>query len=187
MSVVSLVACPDCGTLLHPERIANHLLVRHGQPQADDDRPTNVLDCPECGKTCVDSRGLAVHRRHAHGIPGKGPATRPRQKPTPPPVVRTPSPMSAWDTFLFTIRGDVTGWHHEAACRAADVDPAWFWPSRGQSNDEARAVCARCPVRQRCLDDALSRGEWADHGIWGGTSERERRRLRIARRREQRP
>jgi hypothetical protein len=51
-----------------------------------------------------------------------------------------------------------------------------FFPSRGESAEPARQICARCPVRQQCLDYALSHG--IVHGIWGGLTERNRRTLR---------
>lgn len=59
-------------------------------------------------------------------------------------------------------------------CRG--VDPDLFFPERGASTREAKEVCRGCVVRQACLDYALEAGE--KHGIWGGMSERERRRLR---------
>ena len=65
-------------------------------------------------------------------------------------------------------------WWHAAACK--DIDPDLFHPSEGQSTAAARAVCATCPVRPECLDWALRNGE--RFGVWGGTSERERRRMR---------
>jgi len=51
-----------------------------------------------------------------------------------------------------------------------------FFPGRGESAGPARQVCAVCPVRQPCLDYAISNG--ITHGIWGGLTERERRALR---------
>jgi WhiB family redox-sensing transcriptional regulator len=66
------------------------------------------------------------------------------------------------------------GWRYRAACRGADLD--LFFPGRGESAEPARQICAGCPVRQPCLDYALSRG--IVHGIWGGLSERDRRALR---------
>jgi WhiB family redox-sensing transcriptional regulator len=53
-----------------------------------------------------------------------------------------------------------------------------FFPERGEYVDAAKAVCSHCPVRQTCLEYAISTNErW---GIWGGTSERERRPLRLS-------
>ena len=51
-----------------------------------------------------------------------------------------------------------------------------FFPGRGESAEPARRVCAECPVRQPCLDYAISHG--ITHGIWGGLTERDRRPLR---------
>ena len=51
-----------------------------------------------------------------------------------------------------------------------------FFPGRGESAEPARQICARCPVRQPCLDYAISHG--ITHGIWGGLAERDRRALR---------
>ena len=55
----------------------------------------------------------------------------------------------------------------------AEVD---FFPARGESVRDAKAVCARCPVRSECLEFALRLK--VAHGVWGGLSERERRTLR---------
>mgnify|MGYP000160797370 CR=1 FL=1 len=56
------------------------------------------------------------------------------------------------------------------------VDPDLFFPERGASTREAKEVCRGCIVRLECLEYALTNGE--KFGIWGGLSERERRRLR---------
>ncbi|MGH3232997.1 MAG: WhiB family transcriptional regulator, partial [Streptosporangiaceae bacterium] len=68
-------------------------------------------------------------------------------------------------------------WRDQAACRGADLGV--FFPGRGESAEPARQVCARCPVRQPCLDYAT--GNQIQHGIWGGLSERERRALGTSR------
>lgn len=73
---------------------------------------------------------------------------------------------------------DPPAWREHGACRG--VDPNIFFPERGESCVEAKAICAGCPVRGECLDYALDLGE--KFGIWGGTSERERRRMRPTRR-----
>jgi WhiB family redox-sensing transcriptional regulator len=67
-------------------------------------------------------------------------------------------------------------WRERAACRS--VDPDLFFPVgvTGPSADyvrAAKAVCASCPVQEPCLDYAIETGQ--DAGIWGGTSEEERR------------
>jgi Transcription factor WhiB len=66
------------------------------------------------------------------------------------------------------------GWRERAACRGADL--AVFFPGRGESAGPARRICASCPVRQPCLDYAISHA--ITHGIWGGLTERDRRALR---------
>lgn len=65
-------------------------------------------------------------------------------------------------------------WQGVAAC--LEVDPEIFFPERGGSSKAARAVCMNCRVRIECLKYALANRE--QFGIWGGTSERERRKLR---------
>ncbi len=67
-------------------------------------------------------------------------------------------------------------WRQLAACRGTDLDV--FFPERGETAGPARQVCAACPVRQPCLDYALSNR--ITHGIWGGLTERERRPLQSA-------
>ena len=68
-------------------------------------------------------------------------------------------------------------WQNMANCLG--VDPDLFFPERGASTKEAKAVCRACVVREDCLEYALENSE--KFGIWGGLSERERRRLRRAR------
>lgn len=63
-------------------------------------------------------------------------------------------------------------WHADAACRGAGPEP-WF-PRRGESVEEARSLCDECSVRGECLEAGLQER----HGLWGGASERQRRRLR---------
>lgn len=65
-----------------------------------------------------------------------------------------------------------------AACAGLDVD--WFVPDTERDPFGARQVCAVCPVRLECLQYALTFGRDRDHGIYGGTTSRERRRLRAA-------
>lgn len=67
-----------------------------------------------------------------------------------------------------------TEWQSQGPCNNAD--PEIFFPERGASSKAARAVCGQCEVRMECLEYALNNKE--QFGIWGGTSERERRRLR---------
>ncbi|WP_394941494.1 WhiB family transcriptional regulator [Psychromicrobium sp. YIM B11713] len=66
------------------------------------------------------------------------------------------------------------GWQTDALC--AQTDPEAFFPEKGGSTRDAKKVCGSCNVRAQCLEYALSNDE--RFGIWGGLSERERRRLR---------
>jgi WhiB family redox-sensing transcriptional regulator len=59
------------------------------------------------------------------------------------------------------------------------MDPELFHPGRGESTAAAEAVCAGCPVRVDCLEYALAAGE--KFGIWGGVSQKARRRIKRAR------
>lgn len=65
-------------------------------------------------------------------------------------------------------------WQADALC--AQTDPEAFFPEKGGSTREAKRICDGCEVRSQCLDYALANDE--RFGIWGGLSERERRRLR---------
>ncbi|KNX35954.1 hypothetical protein VV01_21525 [Luteipulveratus halotolerans] len=64
-------------------------------------------------------------------------------------------------------------WQKHALC--AKTDPETFYPERGQSSAPAERICRKCRVAAECLDYALAHGE--RFGVWGGTSERRRRRL----------
>lgn len=72
-------------------------------------------------------------------------------------------------------------WMNDAECK--QLNPEVFFPSDGIGVIEAQRVCAACPVKAACLEYALTYR--IEHGVWGGASERERRRLLRARRREE--
>ncbi len=65
-------------------------------------------------------------------------------------------------------------WQERALC--AQTDPEAFFPEKGGSTREAKKVCTGCEVRDECLEYALANDE--RFGIWGGLSERERRKLK---------
>ncbi|WP_104117872.1 WhiB family transcriptional regulator [Arthrobacter sp. B1805] len=65
-------------------------------------------------------------------------------------------------------------WQADALC--AQTDPEAFFPEKGGSTRDAKKVCGSCMVKSECLEYALENDE--RFGIWGGLSERERRRLR---------
>ena len=69
---------------------------------------------------------------------------------------------------------DEPEWQERALC--AQTDPEAFFPEKGGSTREAKRVCTGCDVRSECLEYALEHDE--RFGIWGGLSERERRKLR---------
>lgn len=66
-----------------------------------------------------------------------------------------------------------TKWMARGNC--AGKSPDFFFPSDGVGVEAARKVCETCPVKDICLEFALTNR--IDHGVWGGTSERERRRI----------
>lgn len=90
-----------------------------------------------------------------------------------------------WNIFGFETKGSVwegkelsldgpLAWQMRALC--SQTDPEAFFPEKGGSTREAKTICAECEVRAECLEYALANDE--RFGIWGGLSERERRRLR---------
>ncbi|HSP38712.1 MAG TPA: WhiB family transcriptional regulator [Frankiaceae bacterium] len=78
--------------------------------------------------------------------------------------------------FALDLTGEAQEWQERALC--AQTDPEAFFPEKGGSTREAKKVCTDCEVKVECLDYALANDE--RFGIWGGLSERERRRLRRA-------
>ncbi len=69
---------------------------------------------------------------------------------------------------------DEVAWQERALC--AQTDPEAFFPEKGGSTREPKKVCRACEFRAECLEYALAHDE--RFGIWGGLSERERRKLR---------
>ncbi|HMC39164.1 MAG TPA: WhiB family transcriptional regulator [Acidimicrobiales bacterium] len=70
-------------------------------------------------------------------------------------------------------------WRQKAACRG--VDPDIFYPVSDEEAEDAKAICRQCPVQGLCLEWALTNRE--KEGVWGGATERERRRIIRRRRR----
>ena len=83
-----------------------------------------------------------------------------------PGVRRVTDPDAAEDNPL--------AWQSDSLC--AQTDPEAFFPEKGGSTRDAKKICASCEVRSQCLEYALENDE--RFGIWGGLSERERRKLR---------
>lgn len=84
----------------------------------------------------------------------------------------------AWadDDYSASLADGPLAWQQQALC--AQTDPEAFFPEKGGSTREAKSVCTFCHVRSDCLEYALTNDE--RFGIWGGMSERERRRVRRA-------
>ena len=69
---------------------------------------------------------------------------------------------------------ELPAWMDEARC--AEVDPEIFFPEKGGSTRHAKKICMACEVRIECLEYALDQED--RYGIWGGKSERERRKIK---------
>jgi WhiB family redox-sensing transcriptional regulator len=80
------------------------------------------------------------------------------------------------DAMLADIFGlpEEASWQERSLC--AQTDPEAFFPEKGGSTREAKRICTGCEVRSECLEYALEHDE--RFGIWGGLSERERRKLK---------
>lgn len=70
-------------------------------------------------------------------------------------------------------------WRDRGACRG--IDPDIFYPVNDEDAEEAKSICLQCAVRVSCLEYALTKRE--REGVWGGATERERRRIIRQRRR----
>jgi len=87
--------------------------------------------------------------------------------------VEEASTMHEFDVLDMQDTDELT-WQERALC--AQTDPESFFPEKGGSTREAKKVCLSCEVRAECLEYALLHDE--RFGIWGGMSERERRKLK---------
>lgn len=76
-------------------------------------------------------------------------------------------------------RGDIVTWRADAVCREIGVD-VFFPEFDDEGIGQIRKICADCPVRALCLDEAVSMPHYADWGFWGGTTRAERHRMRRA-------
>ena len=82
--------------------------------------------------------------------------------------------LVAMTTGADEVDETLLSWQDKALC--AQTDPEAFFPEKGGSTREAKRICVSCEVKQECLEYALMQDE--RFGIWGGLSERERRRLK---------
>lgn len=97
-----------------------------------------------------------------------------REDPFAPRYPGDPADLLDIDSLLAELTGR-PAWMADALCRE-HPEVSWF-VSRGEDVRPAKAICSRCLVRDECLAYALEQGVYCN-GFWGGTSERERRRLR---------
>ena len=126
-----------------------------------------------------------THCKHGHVYtpensyvaPGKGPGARICRQCRPErQEARRATPDGRWGEVLeLAVRPfEPATWRDRAACVGAEREV--FFPTQGEDVRRAKAVCAACPVRADCLDYAM---RWdIRYGIWGGLSEKQRRRLR---------
>jgi WhiB family redox-sensing transcriptional regulator len=89
-------------------------------------------------------------------------------------VVPLRHPANAWRETTGSTGSTDVSWMADARCRG--LETALFYPSEESHADAALAICAKCSVREPCLRYALDERE--QFGIWGGTTERQRRSLR---------
>ncbi len=87
--------------------------------------------------------------------------------------------LGVFDLGYGTASGEELAWQDFALC--AETDPDIFFPEKGGSTTPATSVCSQCLVQAECLEYALSHD--IRHGIWGGMSDNDRRRLSRERRR----
>ena len=76
-------------------------------------------------------------------------------------------------TLEVDVLGDAIDWTEFAQCQ--NTDPEIFFPEKGGSAAPAKRICGRCAVKSECLEYALKSGE--PFGIWGGVTERVRRKM----------
>ena len=81
-----------------------------------------------------------------------------------------------WSTIQPKSHGTNCGDYSDLKALCAQTDPDAFFPEKGGSTRDAKRVCAKCEVREQCLKWAIDHDE--RFGIWGGMSERERRRYK---------
>jgi WhiB family redox-sensing transcriptional regulator len=119
---------------------------------------------------------LAPFDSRLFGSVGSAPHTNtgpaPIETPTRPQLSLVPDPVDIDVALPLTPEDEL--WQEKALC--AQTDPEAYFPEKGGSTREAKRICQGCEVKDACLDYALANDE--RFGIWGGLSERERRRLK---------
>ncbi len=126
---------------------------------------------------CADERiGYEGGEPTTTARPGGGQWARAQFQPEPPRLsLIVTGADEMFDNFSRGSRlTEAEQWQERALC--AQTDPEAFFPEKGGSTREAKRICLGCEVRDECLEYALQNDE--RFGIWGGLSERERRRLK---------
>ncbi|SDD49162.1 WhiB family transcriptional regulator, redox-sensing transcriptional regulator [Geodermatophilus telluris] len=122
---------------------------------------------------------MSPSRHHLSLLPDTAYAAQPAYEPAPVSWDGDGWNATSWSQIaLGEAPGGEESWRLDALC--AETDPEAFFPEKGGSTREAKRVCSGCSVRAECLEFALANDE--RFGIWGGLSERERRRVRLQRR-----
>lgn len=103
-------------------------------------------------------------------VPHTSPEPEPHTQLARPQLSLVPAPLDV----VPQVEEEDDQWQENALC--AQTDPEAFFPEKGGSTREAKRICMGCEVRDKCLEYALANDE--RFGIWGGLSERERRRLK---------
>jgi WhiB family transcriptional regulator, redox-sensing transcriptional regulator len=117
-----------------------------------------------------DNRLLGSVGSAPHTNTEPAPIATPRR----PQLSLVPAPIDVTPQIPAMLTPEDDLWQEKALC--AQTDPEAFFPEKGGSTREAKRICQGCEVRDACLDYALAHDE--RFGIWGGLSERERRRLK---------
>lgn len=91
---------------------------------------------------------------------------------------RGESPLPSLDSEL-PSSDETAGPNWQKMANCLGVDPDMFFPERGANAQAAKEICRACVVRVECLEFALENGEQG--GIWGGYTDRERRRIKRTR------
>jgi WhiB family transcriptional regulator, redox-sensing transcriptional regulator len=93
--------------------------------------------------------------------------------------IEVPRPLGAHTGEVFNVSVKQIVWRELGSCRG--LEPSIFYPEDDEDAGDAKSICAQCAVRVACLEFALSARE--KQGVWGGATERERRRIIRQRRR----
>lgn len=124
----------------------------------------------DCHPSTIATRVTRSGLRAQTPVPASTPGTVTDVEDETPPASSSTSPLPLLGA------GEFPTWMARGTCH--QTDPELFFPEKGGSTREAKKICTACPVQAECLDYALDNDE--RFGIWGGLSERERRKVKRA-------